>query len=58
LLHIYADAFGLLLGGLTVVTLLCAIAAFVILGRTRADEDSSPDRERHARVMTSDREHA
>jgi MFS family permease len=58
LLHIYADAFGLLLGGLTVVTLLCAIAVFVILGRTRADEDSSADRERHARKMTRDREHA
>jgi hypothetical protein len=38
--HIYIDAFGLLLGGLTVVTLLCAIAVFVILGRTRADDDA------------------
>jgi MFS family permease len=58
LLHIYTDAFGLLLGGLTVVTLLCAIAVFVILGRTRADDDSSAARVRRARVMTSDREHA
>jgi hypothetical protein len=56
--HIYTDAFGLLLAGLTVVTLLCAIAVFVILGRTRTDDDSSTDRERHAHVMASDRESA
>ena len=53
LLHIYTDAFGLLLGGLTVVTLLCAIAVFVILGRARADDDASADRERRAIVLTN-----
>jgi hypothetical protein len=58
LLHLYADAFGLLLAGLTVVTLLCAIAVLVILGRARADDGSSTDRESRACMMTDDREHA
>ncbi|CAE6744670.1 Multidrug resistance protein MdtL [Paraburkholderia aspalathi] len=53
LLHIYTDAFGLVLGGLTAVTLLCAIAVFVILGRARADDDASADLERRVVVLTN-----
>ncbi|WP_429573412.1 MFS transporter [Paraburkholderia sp. UCT70] len=51
--HIYADAFGHLLGGLTVVTLLCAIAVFAFLSRIRADDEPSADRARRSRVLAS-----
>jgi MFS family permease len=37
LLRIHADAFGMLLQGLTVVTLACAVIVFLVLGRPRAD---------------------
>lgn len=51
--HIYADAFGHLLGGLTVVTLFCAIAVFAFLSRIRADDEPSTGRARRSRVPAS-----
>ncbi|MFS2216473.1 hypothetical protein ACCD08_18370 [Telluria sp. Tellsp104] len=36
-MHIHADAFGVLLQGLTVVTLACAIIVLLVLGRAVPD---------------------
>ncbi|KWZ51920.1 hypothetical protein WS92_17590 [Burkholderia sp. MSMB1588] len=54
----YAAAFGSLLEGLTAVTLLCALAAFAFLSRTRAHGEpaSGPARSRDRRALTLDRE--
>ncbi len=54
----YAAAFGSLLGGLTVVTLLCALAAFAFLSRTRAHDEpvAEPASAGVRRAPTLDRE--
>ncbi|WP_322012859.1 MFS transporter [Paraburkholderia sp. J12] len=48
----YYTAFGFLLDGLAVVTLLCALAAFAFLSRVRV-QDESADREAHTPVRAS-----
>ncbi|MGV5595202.1 hypothetical protein ACRTB5_22675, partial [Burkholderia pseudomallei] len=54
----YAVAFGGLLEGLTAVTLLCALAAFVFLSRVRVHDEpaAEPARSRERRALALDRE--
>ncbi|VBI25951.1 EmrB/QacA family drug resistance transporter [Burkholderia pseudomallei] len=53
-----AVAFGGLLEGLTAVTLLCALAAFVFLSRGRVHDEpaAEPARSRERRALALDRE--